>query len=121
MRNAINDVYVPDPGNFCEESRIPGACEQYANVAEEDHYGVEMSLRSTPFAPDPGRSYSFLERSIVVSPDVQLFDPDRMILPTLPKHKVIINAALTLPRDILLLGTWQFEGASCRPERQRRS
>lgn len=112
MRNAINDVYVPDPGNFCEESRIPGACEQYANVAEEDHYGVEMSLRSTPFSRlTLDGSYSFLERSIVVSPDVQLFDPDRMILPTLPKHKVIINAALTLPRDILLLGTWRFEGA----------
>lgn len=111
MRDAINDVFVPDPGDFCPESDVPGACEQFANVAEEDHYGVEVSLRSTPFSRlTLDGSYSYLERTITFSPDIQLFDPDYMILPTLPKHKLIANAALNLPHDVLLLGTWRFEG-----------
>ena len=111
MRNSINDVYVPDPEGYCWDSDQPGWCQQFANAAEEDHGGVEISIRSTPISRlTLDASYTYLNRSISFDDDVLRLNPAEMLLPTLPKNKVIFNAFFTLPRDILALGTFRYEG-----------
>jgi iron complex outermembrane receptor protein len=111
LRDAINDVYVIDPGSQCPESDLDGFCEQWANVAEEVHQGVEMSIRSTPISRlTLDVNYSYLNRNIDYASDIELIDPRFMILRTLPKNKVIFNAFFELPRNILILGTYRYEG-----------
>ena len=111
LRVAINDVCVLDPGSQCPESDQDGYCEQWANVAEEVHQGVEMSIRSTPIPRlTLDVNYSYLNRNIDYASDIELIDPQFMILRTLPKNKVIFNAFVKLPRDMLILGTYRYEG-----------
>jgi len=111
MRDSINDVLVPDPGGYCWDSDQEGWCEQFANSAEEDHQGFEISVRSKPFRRfTMDASYTYLEREVSYDSTVLLFNTEAMILPTLPKNKLVFNAFLNLPHDILALGTFRYEG-----------
>ncbi|MBN2242683.1 MAG: TonB-dependent receptor [Acidobacteria bacterium] len=111
IRDAINDVLVPDPGAFCPE--YDGECEQWTNIAREKHQGFEVSIKSTPIRRmtlDTG--YSYINRVIEYGKDPEGLgiDLDFMILRTLPKHKVVINGFFDLPYSILALATLKFEG-----------
>jgi iron complex outermembrane receptor protein len=111
MRDAINDVYVPDPGDKCPESDNPGYCEQWANVTKEVHEGFELSLRSTPVRVlTVDASYSYLNRTVEYDPDVLRLDPQYLILPTVPRNKVVLTATTQLPHAILGLFTYRYEG-----------
>lgn len=56
LRNAIESVFVTDPGGSnptsasCPNTRIVGYCSEMANIGKEIHEGVELVVRSTPDA-----------------------------------------------------------------------
>jgi iron complex outermembrane receptor protein len=115
IRDAINDVYVVDPGPVdnpvCWDSDNEGYCERFANVTEEVHQGFELSLRSTLMQRlTVDASWSYINRTIEYDPDVQRLDPEALILPTLPRNKVFLNATVELPHEILALFTFRHEG-----------
>jgi iron complex outermembrane receptor protein len=115
IRDAINDVFVPDPGpvedRVCWDSDNDGWCEQFANVTREVHQGFEISLRSTPvdrLTLDAG--WSYINRTIEYDPDVLIQNTDYLLLYTLPRNKVVLNATVQLPHAILALATFRHEG-----------
>lgn len=115
IRDAINDVYVPDPGTEedprCWDSDNEGWCEKFANVAKEVHQGFEISVRSTPMQRlTLDASWSYINRTVEFDPDVLRLNPDLLILPTLPRNKFILNAIVQLPHEILALFTFRHEG-----------
>ena len=115
IRDAINDVFVRDPGPVddpvCWDSDSEGWCEKFANVTQEVHQGFEFSLRSTLMQRVTiDASWSYINRTVTYDPDVLLLDPERLILPTLPKNKIVLNATGRLPHEILALFTYRYEG-----------
>jgi len=71
LHNAIESVYVTDPGGtnpateFCPNSKIVGFCSEMANIGKEVHQGVEFEVCSTPlWRLTLNASYSFLNRDI---------------------------------------------------------
>jgi iron complex outermembrane receptor protein len=71
LRNAIESVYVTDPGGtasataYCPNSKIPGFCSEMANLGKEVHEGVEFEVRSAPLSRlTVDASYSYLNRNI---------------------------------------------------------
>lgn len=113
IRDAINDVFVPDPGwpdnPVCEESDAPGYCEKFANVTEEVHHGFEISVRSTPVQPlTLDASYSYINRTVDYDPEVLRLNPEYLILYPLPRNKVVFNATAQLPHAILALLTYRY-------------
>jgi iron complex outermembrane recepter protein len=118
LRDAIQSIYVKDtasppkcPSNTGTQA---GYCSQNVNVAREVHQGVEISVRSTPIPRlTMDVNYSYLNRTLVndfgnISPSQVLTSV--VILPTYPKNKVIANAALRLPREILAIASYRYEG-----------
>ena len=55
-------------------------------------------------------SWSYINRTVEYDPDVLPLDPEALILPTLPKNKVVLNATVLLPHEILALFTFRHEG-----------
>lgn len=119
LRDAIESVYVLDPGSpdpFCDNTGVlEGYCSQNVNIANEKHQGFEISIRSTPasrFTLD--MSYSYINRTIDYnfgkSHDVSEVLTEIQILPTLAKNKFIANAVVRLPHEILAIGNVRYEG-----------
>jgi len=120
LRNAIESVYVTDPGGanpataFCPNSRIVGFCSEMANIGKEVHQGVEFEIRSTPVSRlTVNASYSYLNRNIAYEfaslPNVSAANTSISILPTLPKNKAIGTATVRLPRQILAILNQRYE------------
>ena len=55
-------------------------------------------------------SWSYINRTVEYDPDVLRLDPEYLILPTLPRNKVVLNASVRLPHEVLALFTFQHEG-----------
>ena len=119
LRDAIQSVYVPDPGGvddpFCTNTgSTAGYCSQNVNIAKETHQGFEISLRSTPISRLVlDVNYSYLNRTLAYDfGDINPADvlTSVLILPTYPKNKVIFNATLRLPREILAIANYRYEG-----------
>jgi len=120
LRDAIGSVYIKDPGGiedpFCSNTGSQaGYCSQNVNIARERHQGVEVSVRSTPVSRLMlDLNYSYLNRNMdydfgsVV--DVSEVLTSIQILPTYPKNKVVFNATLRLPHEILAIGNFRYEG-----------
>jgi outer membrane receptor for ferrienterochelin and colicin len=71
LRNAIESVYVTDPGGsnpataYCPGSRISGFCSEMANIGSEVHQGTELEVRTTSISRlNLNASYIFLNRNI---------------------------------------------------------
>ena len=115
LRNAIQSVYITDPGSFCTNTgALAGYCSQNVNIAKEVHEGVEISIRSTPLTRlTLDANYSYINRSLnydfVNFPDVSEINTTIQILPTLPRNKVIVNAILRLPRQVLAMANARYE------------
>ena len=118
IRDAIQSVYIADTTTplSCPGSTVSGYCTKLVNIANEAHEGVEISLRSSPVSRlNLDISYGYLNRKID-------FDFGGMankgstalnsisLLPTLPKNKVVFNATVQLPHQILGLATYKYEG-----------
>lgn len=121
LRNAIESVYVTDPGGaspasaFCPNSRIVGFCSEMANIGREVHQGVEFEIRTTPVSPVTlNASYSFLNRALAYDfamlPHVSAVNTSISILPVSPRNKGIGTATVRLPREILAIVTERYEG-----------
>ncbi len=121
LRNAIESVYVTDPGGtasstaYCPNSKIPGFCSEMANLGKEVHQGVEFEVRSAPLSRLAlDASYSYLNRNITYQylniPNVSQVNTSVITLPTLPKNKLIGTAALRLPHQVLAMASARYEG-----------
>lgn len=119
LRDSIQSVYVRDPGGvenpFCSNTGAQaGFCRQNVNLANENHQGFEFSLRSTPVSRlTLDVNYSYLNRNMAYDfGDINPADvlTSILILPTYPKNKVVFNATLRLPHDILAIGNYRYEG-----------
>lgn len=121
LRNAIESVYVTDPGGttsateYCPNSKINGYCSEMANIGKEVHQGVEIIARSTPLPRlTLQTSYSYLNRDIAYEfanfPNVSQVNTSVNILPTLPKNKLITTASVRLPHQALAIVSARFEG-----------
>jgi iron complex outermembrane receptor protein len=116
LRDAIEGVYVVDPGSFCSNTGAQeGYCLQNVNVGKEIHQGFEISVRSIPVSRlTLDASYSYVNRTLSYDfgglHDVSEVLTSVLILPTVPKNKFIINGSFRLPRQILALATVRYEG-----------
>jgi iron complex outermembrane receptor protein len=115
LRNAIQSVYIKDPGSFCTNTgALAGCCGQNVNIAEEVHEGMELSIRSSPLPQMTlDANYSYLNRSLTYDfagfPNVSQINTTIQILPTLPKNKLIVNAVLRLPHQALAMANVRYE------------
>jgi iron complex outermembrane receptor protein len=120
LRNAIESVYVADPGGTnpatarCPNSRIIGYCNTMTNIGNEVHEGVEFDVRSTPISRlTVNASYSYLNRNIAYDfashPIVSVPNTSISILPTLPKNKVVGTVSVRLPAQILAIVNQRYE------------
>lgn len=121
LRNAIESVYVTDPGGisaaaaYCPNTKIPGFCSEMANLGKEVHEGVEVEVRSVPFSRlTVDASYSYLNRNITYEylnlPNVSQVNTSVLTLPTLPKNKLIGTATMRLPHQVLAMASARYEG-----------
>jgi iron complex outermembrane receptor protein len=120
LRNAIESVYVTDPGGtsaataFCPNSKVIGFCSEMANIGSEVHQGIEFEVRSTPIPRlTLNASYSYLNRNIKYDfgslAGVSAVNTSISILPTLPKNKLIGIASLRTYRRVLGIATFRYE------------
>jgi len=120
LRNAIESVYVTDPGGssaataLCPNSRIIGFCSEVANIGNEVHQGVEFEVRSTPLSRlTLNASYTFLNRAIAYDfgtlPNVSAVNTSISVLPVLPKNKAIGTATVRLPHQVLAIVNERYE------------
>ncbi len=115
LRNAIQSVYIQDPGSFCTNvGALAGYCSQNVNIGKEVHEGVEFSVRSTPIPRlTLDANYTYINRTLnydfVNYPEVSQINTTIQILPTLPRNKAILNAVLRLPREVLALAIFRYE------------
>jgi iron complex outermembrane receptor protein len=117
LRDAIQAAYIRDPGFLCPSSAgtLTGYCSQNVNIAKETHQGLEVSLRSSPVSRITlDVNYSYLNRTMLYefggNIDVGQVLTSVQILPTYPKHKVVSSATLRLPREVLALASYRYEG-----------
>jgi iron complex outermembrane receptor protein len=116
LRDAIQSVYVVDPAALCSNTGAQaGYCRQNVNIAKEVHQGVEISIRSTPISRlILDLNYSYLDRTMAYNfgdrVDVSQVLTTIQILPTYPKNKVIANAILRLPHEVLAIANYRYEG-----------
>lgn len=120
LRNAIESVYVTDPGGtssataFCPNSRVIGFCSEMANIGKETHQGIEFELRSNPLPRlTLNASYSYLNRTINYDfsslPAVSPVNTSISILPVLPKNKAIGTLTFRFPDQILGIFNERYE------------
>jgi iron complex outermembrane receptor protein len=121
LRDAIESVYVTDPGGtspataVCPSSKIVGFCSEMVNVGKEVHEGAEVSVRSTPVSRlTVDASYSYLNRTLTYEfanvPTVSQVNTSILILPTLPRNKLVATASVRLPRQVSGIISARYEG-----------
>jgi iron complex outermembrane receptor protein len=115
LRNSIHSVNILDTGGLCPGSNIVGYCGMYVNIAEESHQGVEISVRSTPIPRlTLDANYTYINRSLLYQwedmPDVSQVYTQIDLLRGMPKNRVIFTATGELPRKILAIATYRYEG-----------
>jgi iron complex outermembrane receptor protein len=125
LRDAIESVAITDPGNpsalvpapstaLCPNSTT-GYCNQDVNIGKEVHEGLEFKVRSTPFSRlTLDASYSYLNRTIAYDfandSTVNQVNTSIMILPTLPRNKLVGTASFRFPHQVLGLISARYEG-----------
>jgi iron complex outermembrane receptor protein len=121
LSDAIESVYVTDPGGtnsateVCPNSKINGFCSQMVNIGSEVHEGVEFKVRSMPFSRlTLDASYSYINRTIAYnfasSPAVSQINTSIIVLPTLPRNKLVGTASFRFPHQVLGLISARYEG-----------
>lgn len=116
LRDAIQSVYVTDAAGLCSNTgAYAGYCSQNVNVAREVHQGAEISIRSTSIPRlILDLSYSYLNRTMTYNfgdrVEVNRVLTTVQILPTYPKNKVLAHATLRLPRGMLAMAGFRYEG-----------
>jgi len=115
LRNAIQSVYIKDPGSFCTNTgALAGFCNQNVNISKEVHEGLEISIRSTPHSRlTLDANYSYINRSLAYDfvnvPNVSQINTSIQILPSMPRNKLIVNAIMRLPHEVLAVANVRYE------------
>ncbi len=116
LRDAIHSVYIYAPG-LCPTNAgaLTDYCSQNVNIADEMHEGFEITIRSNPVRRlKLDVSYSYLNRALSYEwdnmPDVSQLLTAVDVLPSLPRNKVVFNAVGELPREILVILSYRYEG-----------
>jgi hypothetical protein len=83
-------------------SKITNVCSEMANIGSEVHEGVELQVRTTPMSRlTLTGSYSSLNRDIRYDfsavPIVSPINTSIIMLPTVPRNKLIGTATARLP------------------------
>src|SRR5262249_24079897 len=121
LRNAIQSIYVTDPGGsgaataVCPASRIIGFCSEMANIGKEVHQGFELEVRTSAIPRVTlNTSYSYLNRTLRYDfskvPNVSVSNSTISILPVLPKNKLIGTASVRIVRQVLGIVNARYEG-----------
>jgi iron complex outermembrane receptor protein len=116
LRNAIESVTIVDPAHLCPGNTLAGYCSKNVNIGKEVHQGMEFSIRTTPINRlTLDVNYSYLNRNLnydfAGNVNVSQINTSISILPTgIPKNKLLANATLRLPREILALASVRYEG-----------
>jgi iron complex outermembrane receptor protein len=125
LTDAIESVAVTDPGNpkalnpppttaLCPTTTT-GFCNQNVNIGKEVHEGIELKVQSTLFSRlTLDGSYAYINRWINYdfsgNPLVSQVRTSVVILPTLPKNKLVGTATVRLPRQAMAFVSGRFEG-----------
>jgi iron complex outermembrane receptor protein len=118
LRDAIQRAYVTDPASLCNNTGIyAGLCSQNANISKEVHEGVEFNVRTAPLSRlTLDIIYSYLNRTIaydfsnVSNVNIPATTASVLTLSSMPKNKVIANATLRLPHEVLAIANYRYEG-----------
>jgi iron complex outermembrane recepter protein len=116
LRDAIQSVYITDPGSLCTNTgALTGFCNQNMNISKEVHEGFEISIRSSPLSRlTLDANYSYINRSLAYDfanvPGVSQINTAVQILPTMPRNKLIVNAVVRLPHNVLATANARYEG-----------
>jgi iron complex outermembrane receptor protein len=118
LRDAIQRAYVTDTASLCNNTGIyAGLCSQNANIAKEVHEGVEFNVRTSPLSRlTLDIIYSYLNRTIsydfsnVSNVNIPATTASVLTLSSMPKNKVIANATLRLPHEVLAIANYRYEG-----------
>ncbi len=121
LRDAIQSVYIVDPGDtetasaLCPNSRIVGFCSEMANIGEQTHQGIEIELRGNPHPRLTwSASHSYLNRTIRYDfsrvPGVSAENTVLSILPVLPRNKFVGTATVRIFRQVTGIANFRHEG-----------
>jgi iron complex outermembrane recepter protein len=125
LTDAIESVAVTDTGNpkalnpppataLCPTTTT-GFCNQNVNIGKEVHEGVELKVQSTVLSRlTLDGSYAYINRWInydfSANPNVSQVRTSVVILPTLPRNKLVGTATARLPRQALAFLSGRYEG-----------
>lgn len=124
LRDAIQSVFVKDPEyvpgvnvGLCNSNTGAklGYCSQNVNIGKQAHEGTEISLRSSPIHNLTfNANYTYINRTLKYDwsklPDASQVLTSISTLPSMPKNKVVSNATIQLPHQILGMFTYQYQG-----------
>ena len=117
LRNALESVYIKDPGSFCPSNTgsLAGFCSQNVNIGKEVHQGMEFNLRTAPISRlTLDVNYSYINRTLNYDfgsyLNVSQVNTAIQILPTVPRNKLVANATLRLPHEVLAMANVRYEG-----------
>jgi iron complex outermembrane receptor protein len=118
LRDAIQSIYVVDAAGICTGNNgaaFAGYCSQSYNIGKEVHEGAEISVRSNPISRVSfDASYSFINRTLEYDwsnlPLKSSVLTTVATLTSMPKNKVVSNLTVELPRRILGMATFRYEG-----------
>lgn len=115
LRDAIQMIYIPSTACPMNSGSLRGTCGINYNAGKQLHDGVEISIRTSPHRRlSLDASYSFLDRTIDWDldkiPATSLVYLSTLTLPSMTKNKFVGNATVELPREILALVTYRYEG-----------
>jgi iron complex outermembrane receptor protein len=115
LRDAIQTIYIPSSLCPTNTGSLKGTCGINYNAGKQLHDGVEISIRTSPHRRfNLDASYSFLDRTM--DWDADRIPADSLVylstltLPSMTKNKFIGNMTVELPRQILGLVTYRYEG-----------
>ena len=116
LRDAIASIYVVDSASLCSKNTgiYKGYCLQNVNASKGTYQGAEFSIRSTPVSRlTLDVNYSYLNRTLTydfANTDISQVLTSALVLPTYPKNKIIFNATMRLPREVLAIANYRYEG-----------
>jgi iron complex outermembrane recepter protein len=116
LRDAIASIYVVDTQSLCSKntSIYKGYCTENVNASKGTYQGAEFSVRSTPVPRlTLDVNYSYLNRTLAydfANIDINQVLASALVLPAYPKNKVMFNATMRLPHEILAIASYRYEG-----------
>lgn len=109
------NALVPAPLTALCPTTTTGFCNQNVNIGKEVHEGVEVKVQSSLFSRlTVDGSYAYINRTINYDfssdPNVSQVHTSIIILPTLPRNKLVGTATVRLIHQALAIVSARYEG-----------